>query len=366
MCNVIIFGTGSTANLLLNSLNKKINVICYCDNDQSKWGKQYNNKEIVNPSTINKKKFDYILIASQFNESIYKQLLEIKIREDRIFEFFRYIECCYNYIKLDLENIEKNIQEIETIMTGISYAEKAIKSELLIKKTNKLARPSQDLYFDYNLVKYIVKNNKNYIINLKYVLICLSYYSFEYDMSNSAMKGKVQLYYEAIGEKHHLEFENNLLKRMEINKIIAEKILARHPNGVPKINWINNENNKLNTVDEENCKKQALLDGNKNYPETVKENTQIFKDYLELLKDNNIKPIVIVCPVSKYYAKYFPQRLKDEFHTIINETRKEYDFQFIDYFNSDLFNDEDFYDVSHLNNEGAEKFTKILNEIVEW
>ncbi|MFT8352888.1 D-alanyl-lipoteichoic acid biosynthesis protein DltD [Clostridium saccharoperbutylacetonicum] len=366
MYNVIVFGTGSTANLLLNSLEVGINVICYCDNDKSKWGKKCNGKEIISPFRIKEMEFDYILIASQFNESIYNQLLGLEVNEEQIFEFFRYIECVYNYIDHDLYYIRENAKEIQAIVTGISYAEKAIKAEVLIKRTNKLTRPSQDLYFDYNLIKYIVENNKDYNLKLRYVLICLSYYSFQYDMSYSEMKGKVYLYYESIGKKHHLNYEDNLFKRIGINKMIAEKTLIKHSNGTPVVNWLDNENNNSDIVNERIGERQALIDGNKNYPETVKENTQIFKDYLNLLKDNNIKPIVIVCPVSKYYSKYFPERLKHEFHTIINEVRKEYDFQFFDYFSSELFNDEDFSDVSHLNDKGSEKFTQILNEVIEW
>ncbi|WP_017810406.1 hypothetical protein [Clostridium saccharoperbutylacetonicum] len=58
--------------------------------------------------------------------------------------------------------------------------------------------------------------------------------------------------------------------------------------------------------------------------------------------------------------------MKEEFYSIINKVKEQYSFQFLDYFNNKLFEDSDFYDVSHLNEIGAEKFTRILNKDIIW
>mgnify|MGYP003168156318 CR=1 FL=1 len=347
MTNIIIFGTGSTSRMVLQGLKDDVNILYFCDNDKRKWNTKYSNKMIISPEKIVETDFDYIVIASQFNDEIYDQLIKLGVCKDKIFEFFKYVDRCYNYVKEQLKYVENNLDSIEGFVTGISYAEKAIKEKYSIKNIFNIAKHSQDIYYDFHLIKYIIENYKKEMNKLRYVLICLNYYSFEYDMSKSSMKGKVILY--------------------GIDS--AKKILNLYPNGIVKIdfNWFNQNNYSHDYyVNEEQGKRQALLDGNKNYPETVKENKKIFKNYLQLLKENNIKPIVIVCPASKYYSKYFPKRLKDEFYSIINETRKQYDFQFLDYFDSELFEDNDFYDVSHLNDKGAEKFTELLNKEVQW
>lgn len=371
MKRIIIFGTGSTSKVVKSGLKDDVNIICYCDNDKNKWNKIYEGRKIIEPYKINEMEFDYLLIASQFNESIYKQLLELGIDYNKIFQFFKYVDSHCNYIKNDLNPLIYFRFTKELIITGISYIERAINPDLLLKNSTNLARHSQDLYFGYHLVKYIIDNYKKDLVKLKYVFIGLSYYSFEYDMSLSAMKGKVHLYYEAIGKKHNLLDINEYIKVNKISENIAKNVFNLDKDGYPKVNWFHDESfnynsNSICNINEEIGKKQALLDGNKNYPETVKENIQIFKDYLKLLKDNNIKPIVIICPVSKYYSKYFPQRLKDEFQNIIKETKKEYDFQIIDCFDSYKLNEDDFFDVSHLNSKGAENFTNMLNKIVEW
>ncbi len=98
-----------------------------------------------------------------------------------------------------------------------------------------------------------------------------------------------------------------------------------------------------------------------------KENILIFEKYLKTLRDYNIKPIIVICPTSKYYYKYFENGYqKNKFYKIIEKFEKSYDFQVIDYFNSDLFEDNDFWDYGHLNGKGAEKFTGILNNEIEW
>jgi len=364
MYNIVIFGTGSTSILVESVLNSNVNIVCYCDNNKSKWDTMYQNRKVINPNKITDFKFDYVVIASQFNEPIYNQLLNLGVNNQKIFQFFNFIDS-FNYVNWSLWQVRHNF-DCEIISTGISYIFKAIKPEFWEKnKLVNIANASQDLYFDYHMIRYLIKNYKAKLTNFRYVLIGLCYYSFEYNLSLAAMKEKSLLYYEAIGEKHNYKILGNVLNIRDIDTKISKKILKLKETGYPEIQWekIDNVNYDLNY---EIGQKQALLDGNKNYPETVKENTLIFKEYLKLLKDNNIKPIVITCPVSKYYSKYFPKRITDEFHRIVNEVRKEYEFQFLDYFNSDLFNDEDFYDISHFNDRGAKKFAQLLQKKIEW
>jgi hypothetical protein len=178
------------------------------------------------------------------------------------------------------------------------------------------------------------------------------------------MKGRVNLYYKVLGERHNFDYVTEI-DEGDVNSVIANKIFKKNENDVFEFNWnsttLNQYDNKL-----ELGKWQAEKDCDKDYPNTVLENQAIFREYITFLKDHNIKPIVVVFPASKYYTKYFSDRIENEFHTIINKFKAEFKFQYIDYFRSDLFNDDDFEDVSHLNSKGAEKFTKILNEVIEW
>ncbi|WP_244834818.1 DUF1574 domain-containing protein [Clostridium sp. BJN0001] len=367
MFNVIIFGTGKSRKIVESGFNDDVNVIAYLDNNTDKWNQKINGKYILNPENIKNMEYDYVIIASQYNDIIYNQLINLGVDIKKIFQHNIFFMSIWNDICYRMKTIENmNKDELNLIITGISYAQKGIKTDKLRKKSFSLACFSQDLFYDYTQVKWIINNLSDNIQNLKYVIIGLSYYSFEYDMSLSSQKYRTLLYYDAIKESHHLKNTDYLLEGMNITKKIAKNIFSYDKDGrLDKIDFMFTKK-RIYLLSDEKGKEQAERDCNKNYPETVKENTKIFKDYLTLLKDNNIKPIVVVFPVSKYYSKYFSRRVKNEFENILNEVRKDYDFQLIDYFDSDEFTDDDFYDVSHLNNDGALKFTEILNNIIKW
>ncbi|AQR96990.1 hypothetical protein [Clostridium saccharoperbutylacetonicum] len=358
MKNVIIFGTGKSAETLELSLNCNVNIIAYTDNNNYNWGKMHRNKLVINPLELIKYEYDYILIGSQFNEEIYKQLLDYKIPKSKIFQLTKYTINNWDYIKYNKERISNDTLEINTLVTGSSYSTFGFAEEFYKKKAINISAPSQDLYYDFNFVKWAIENNN--LNNLQEVIIGLSYYSFQYDMSLSAMKGNVSLYYRNLGLKHNLNNIEDIIEGLDETLKIGDNIFNFKSSyviwkGVSQRSILNEETGRI----------QAEVDCRKNYPETVKENIQIFKNYLELLIEKNVKPIVVVYPVSKYYSMYFSSIMKAEFKSIINQMKKIYEFEYIDYFNNDIFSDENFRDVSHLNIDGGKKFTEILNNLIK-
>ena len=119
-------------------------------------------------------------------------------------------------------------------------------------------------------------------------------------------------------------------------------------------------------INDQNGIYEAKRNSSMDYKDTRYENEKILDNYIHFLKENNIKPIIVICPTSSYYRKYFNNNKKTTFYNILNRINEKYNVQVIDYFQSCLFQDDDFWDYSHLNGKGAEKFTKILNEEIEW
>lgn len=362
MINVILFGTGKASFIVKSSLKSEVNIVCYCDNDKSKWNTIHEGKKVINPKVISNIEYDYILIASQFNSTIYKQLIKQGISNKKILQFYLYIDYCENIISSKMKRYLDN-ENCEVIATGLSYMDYALASAGNITNLFNFANPSQDLFYDYNIVKFIQENYPEKIKQLKCVLIGLSYYSFQYDMSLSAMKGKVPLYYDVLEKSHNFNEVNKVLNMIETNNEIAKKVLNLDENNYPRINWNEDVEKKMN-VNEVEGKKQADLDCQKKYPITVRENYDILSSYLELLNKYNIHPIILICPVSKYYFKNFSIKMKKEFYQIISELKEKYFFEFIDLFQSDEFFDNDFYDVSHLNFDGSRKFVEKLQNIL--
>lgn len=78
MEKVIIFGMGyNLKRILMKGMLAGYEVLAYCDNDRSKWGKYYNNIEIISPEKLNEYIFDKIIISTEkYAVEIERQLIE--------------------------------------------------------------------------------------------------------------------------------------------------------------------------------------------------------------------------------------------------------------------------------------------------
>lgn len=363
---IVIFGTGSTEERVRKILNEKVEIVAYLDNNRNKWGTIYNNIKVCEANKIKELQYDYVVIASQYNKAIYDQLLSIGVESKKIMQYYIFADMYNDFFNKTIDNFNR-CNNVEVLATGISYAYSGLNVKLLKKAAFNFSYPSQDIYFAYNIIKKLLKEKRNNLKYFKYCLIGLCYYDFQYDLSKSSIKSKVILYYDFLKKEHNYGNIAELYEMYKLNNNIAEEIFNKTEGGKFDFKW----NLEVKSLDENNDlelmgKVQASIDCRKDNPETVEENKMILKEYFELLTVNNIKPVVIVYPASKYYTNNFSEKIENQFNKIIREFKEEYNFQYIDYFRSKLFNDKDFRDVSHLNAKGRDKFTKILNEIIEW
>lgn len=348
---------------------KKYKVILYGEyNECLKFTEQFYDWDIIgvcndtrNLNTI------YINDLKDYNYDFLFVLEELN-REEFIKKFSKYINkdiYFYQDFKVTvIEGLDYKIlqllsrKNIEGIITGLSYAEVGIKEHLLKNNFINFALSSQDLYYDFLLLKYIYEFEE-VGENLKYVIINLSYYSFDYDMSIAISKYRIHRYCKYIKEYHH----NSDTIGTDIYRSFYEKRITFD-------DYINMNKKKENTLlvpNDATGEYEALRNSTMDHEHTRCEYEDVFDKYLLFLKEKNIKPIVVICPTSYHYRKHFDKtNKKDLFYNIINKFKKKYEFQVIDYFESDLFEDTDFWDYSHLNGEGADKFTNMLNNQITW
>lgn len=332
---------------------KEWNIVGYIISENNK---DYN-KKILSIDKIKKHKYDFIIVLDEVCESeILNALHKYGIN--------RNIYLYSDFKTSVIEGFDYRIREllykndINTIITGLSYAEVGIKAEKLNKNAINFALSSQDIFYDYHILNYIL-NYENVKNSIKYVILGLSYYSFDYDMSKSIAKYRVHRYINYIEKLHN----NNDKIGVDITKALYEKRV-----GMKEYFYMNEA--KENTIMKyEDIEQEYVANKNSSmdYELTRKENMDIFVKCLSLLETNNIKPIVVIVPTSKHYFKYFKDGYqKDKFYKVMNDFKRNYDFQIIDYCNSSLFSDDDFWDYGHLNGKGAEKFTQILNKEIIW
>tara|TARA_B100000767_G_scaffold274690_1_gene308521 strand:- start:1050 stop:2276 length:1227 start_codon:yes stop_codon:yes gene_type:complete len=86
--STILFGTGNLGKIALKAINNtNIEVIAIADNDESKWGKQWNGYDVINPKDIkNYNQVDSIIIASLNFPYMRKQVLDVN-KSINIYDF---------------------------------------------------------------------------------------------------------------------------------------------------------------------------------------------------------------------------------------------------------------------------------------
>jgi len=71
---IILFGAGEKALTIFNYIYNEYDIIAFVDNDLRVQGKTINNLKVIDPNSINKLDFDYVIVASMFDTAITSQL----------------------------------------------------------------------------------------------------------------------------------------------------------------------------------------------------------------------------------------------------------------------------------------------------
>lgn len=403
---VLIHGIDVYAFSLGKALENYANVLGFIDSSKGNINKslnEYDKPLIIDENLIHNYEFDFVLIVNKDPSAVVQRLGNKGVPINQLVDFF---QCVDNYLieysrvysmQYDRSKLYSAIEKVkrakdyEVVITGLSYTLRGIGEEYLNKKSKKLSLPSQDLYYDYQIINSILKRENN----IKYCIIGLSYYSFDWDLSLTKLESTriVQVYNPIFNDTHNLEFgdipkEDIGIK--DVYKIVDKRLTFVLDNDfyvsyIEDILGINlspefhddlwNSGGYLNGLSIKDIKEtDRVRMGNErvsahnklNFPRTVEENKGILINYIKSLTKHNIKPILVVFPTTKYYSNNFSKETKNRFYSIVDELSRKYDFQLIDLFNSNEFDIVDFLDWDHLNKKGAIKMTKLLNKIIEW
>lgn len=200
-------------------------------------GQIRNDVSIVGPDQIGSFDYDFIIIGSQFNNEIYSQLIQLGINRTKVFQYYVFMDNFNNYYQAKIKRFLETNGDVEALATGISYAARGFREEVCSKKAFNFAFGSQDLFYDYQTVKYLLERHPDKTKKISHVFIGLCYYSFQYDMSLSAMKNKTLLYYPVLQTAHHYPHVEQLYSQYQINKKIADKLFRRNEQDQYDFKW---------------------------------------------------------------------------------------------------------------------------------
>lgn len=112
MERVILFGASRLGEIAYEYLNNIYDISCFLDNDTNKKGKKIYSKSIINTDDLKKYKDNYIIISSQYDIEIAKQLICMGIVKFGVFKLIdneeKYIVNHYDYSNINSFNIKGN------------------------------------------------------------------------------------------------------------------------------------------------------------------------------------------------------------------------------------------------------------------
>lgn len=195
------------------------------------------------------------------------------------------------------------------------------------------------------------------------MLIGLAPYSFNYDLSKSKkINFRLLKYVIAFNDLHNFgvsidDYKNLLRKEYLDFKIPISNMTI---DGIRSAGKIIDSKTRITARNEIDSWKDKF------FLETREENIKILDEYLTLCEKNNVQPIIFLPPMTSGYVKNFSRKMLDEFYYLIEEALKKHPTAyFVDGWKIKNFVDSDFRDITHLNKNGAKKFSDIFNSFIE-
>lgn len=228
------------------------------------------------------------------------------------------------------------------------------------------ANTSQSYNYDYA----VLQEYGHYMTSGSVLFIPVSYFSFNNEVTNSTEAEAMSIrYYHFLSPKNIPDYD--LYVDIVTTKLpilsAGEDILQLFPD----LNTALTAHAANEGVDVEEFARRARdrysrhFDNKDEYflPERIEE----LYDIIDYCKDNDITPVLITTPFSKYYVDPVSQDFLQEFYATINKVANDTDVNYYDYSHDERFYDnlEYFSDSDHLNETGALYFTDILWDEVE-
>lgn len=229
------------------------------------------------------------------------------------------------------------------------------------------ANTSQSYDYDYA----ILKEFGHFMETDSVLFIPVSYFSFNNEVVNSTEAEAMSIrYYHFLSPENIPNYDpyvDLVTSRLPILSA-GEDIMKLFP----KLNSALTAHAEEYGIDVEEFAREAKerysrhFDNKEEYfmPERIEE----LYDIIEYCRGNDITPVLITTPYSKYYIDPISQDFLQEFQATVNKIANDTGVNYYDYSHDERFYDhlEHFSDADHLNDEGAVYFTKILwNEVEE-
>ena len=279
------------------------------------------------------------------------------------------------------EGAKKAKDSIEVLILGTSQATYGINPEEFDLYTYNLANLAQSIYFDKRITLSLLPD----LPKLKYVFISIGYHSFAF---SSQFNRDFWSYY---GNGIKYEGTNYFFADLSPTlfgytpkvsyAMLKRKIKNRWKYGKDIIDFEVQDDVDLHIPavkgyiafegrDTTNFTPESYRFLSNAYTEIIDksdEKEEILKDledFIQTLLSEDVTPILISLPTYKEYNEYLDKTYIDGNEEAIRELVEKYNIEYWSFYDSNIFDLDDFHDMDHLNREGALKFSSMLNDSI--
>ena len=259
----------------------------------------------------------------------------------------------------------KNSNSIKILNFGSSHGYYDIRPEFFSKPAFNLAFVSQSLKYD----KFLYEKYATACDSLEYVVLPISYFSFRSNLDKSKEWWRIKGYciymgcdYYGVNPKYNLEITSKE-KKSQLKDAFLQQLNYRT---CDTLGFCTNYKKEYRAQDWQSTGLTACTRHSKGKKENIKTNLQYLEWIIQDCQTRNIKVILLTTPTFHTYYDVLNQDQVIEREEICNNLVKKYsNVTFLNWLKHEQFDEDDFFDADHLNEYGAEKLTKMLDEYIK-
>lgn len=272
-----------------------------------------------------------------------------------------------NNYKYKHEWMIANQSHVQILNFGSSHGYNGIKPNLFSLTAFNLAFTSQSLKYD----KFLYDTYAVQCDSLKYLILPISYFTLRTNMETSVEHWRIRGYCIYMDCPYH-RYEP--FYNLEI--ISKDKICSIFDVMLHNITFITCDlfgacsDSKMESRNKDWQKTGAIACARhtNNAVDYVEENVQYLQDIINDCMKRKIKVIILTTPTHESYYELLESTQLTEMKEICSRYDDEYEnVVYLNWLKHDSFTDEDFFDADHLNEYGADKLTRMLDQyIMNW
>ena len=272
-----------------------------------------------------------------------------------------------NDYKFKHDWMQSHRDEVKILNFGSSHTYFGIRPQLFSECAFNLAFPSQSLRYDHFLYNKYALNCDS----LRYVILPISYFALRNDLESGREWWRAKGYciymgcnYHALDPKYILE----ITSKDKMNTIYDA--IQGNANFRSCDEWGGGlDYNKVARADDwQTFGIVAAKRHTSNHIERVAPNLQYLHSIIYSCKERGVKVVLLTTPTYRTYVEALDSSQLIEMVDVASQLDAENDHViYLNWLQHEQFNEDDFFDADHLNEYGAEKLTKMLDEyILSW